>query len=96
MDVVVCLVIVIVLLWVVCFVEVLTSESQVLPWVLVLLLAVTVVTVVKVRYVWMCVCVVTACFLVSACFCIPQWSLDLPICLVLSVTPCLAEVVVLL
>ena len=55
MDVVVCLVIVIVLLWVVCFVEVLTSGSQVLPWVLVLLLAVTVVTVVKARYVWMCV-----------------------------------------
>ena len=55
MDVVVCLVIVIVLLWVVCFVEVLTSGSQVLPWVLVLLLAVTVVKAVMVLYVSMCV-----------------------------------------
>ena len=56
MDVVVCLVIVIVLLWVVCFVEVLTSGSQVLPWVLVLLLAVTVVKAVMVLCVSMCVC----------------------------------------
>ena len=61
MDVVVCLVIVIVLLWVVCFVEVLTSGSQVLPWVLVLLLAVTVVKAVMVLYVSMCVCVCGCC-----------------------------------
>ena len=111
MDVMVCLVIVVVLLWIVCFVEVLTSGSRVLPWVLVLLLAVTVVKVVMARYVWMCVwwLLVSLCRLVSVLFVvicsphhsllgpvIPQWSLDLPICLVLSAMPCLAEVVVLL
>ena len=116
MDVMVCLVIVVVLLWIVCFVEVLTSGSRVLPWVLVLLLAVIAVTVVKAlyvwaRYVWMCVwwLLVSLCRLVSVLFVvicsphhsllgpvIPQWSLDLPICLVLSAMPCLAEVVVLL
>ena len=111
MDVMVCLVVVIVRLWVVCFVEVLTSGSRVLPWVLVLLLAVTVVKVVMFRYVWMCVwlLLVSLCRLVAVLFVlicsplhlllgpvIPQWSLDLPICLVLSAMPCLAEVVVLL
>jgi len=110
-DVMVCLMVVVVLLWVVCFVEVLTSGSRVLLWVLVLLLAVTVVKAVMVLYVSMCVwlLLVSLCRLVSVLFvliCSPLhlllgpvillWSLDLPICLVLSAMPCLAEVVVLL
>ena len=105
------LVAVAVLLWVVCFFEVLISKLRMLLWVVVLLLAVTVVMAVTVLYVSMCLLLLFAslCLLVSVLFVvicsplhllhgpmIPLWSLDLPICLVLCAMPCLAEVVVLL